>query len=221
VPKPASAGHPIAIRGAGGFAKEVAVLLEQINAQAPEPLWRILGFIDADDRRKGQMHGKYPILGGDDYLREQSEPLAVALAIGTPEPNAAVAADLLTLPQLSFPTLVHPSAIFDAPTVELGRGVIVSAGCLLTTDIVIGDFTILNLGVTVGHDCRIGAHCVLNPHVDVAGGTVIGDRCLLGSGAVVLQLRTIGAGATVGAGAVVTTDVAPSVTVAGVPARPL
>ena len=210
----------IVIRGAGGFAKEIAVLIEQID-RSGDRRWNILGFVDADARRAGTLHGKYPILGDDRCLREHEGSLAVALAVGTPDPNARVAAELRSLPGLEFPTLIHPSVIFDADSVAMEAGVIVCAGCMLTTDITIGAFSILNLGVTVGHDTVIGAHCVLNPHVDVGGGVRIGDRCLLGSGAVVLQQLTLGEGASMGSGAVVTHDVAPGNTVVGMPARPL
>ena len=57
------------------------------------------------------------------------------------------------------------------------------------------------------------------PGARVAGAVSIGAGALVGSGAVVLQGLTVGAGATIGAGAVVTRDVAPGVTVVGVPAR--
>jgi UDP-2-acetamido-3-amino-2,3-dideoxy-glucuronate N-acetyltransferase len=51
--------------------------------------------------------------------------------------------------------------------------------------------------------------------------TLIEHGAAIGSGAVILAGVTVGAGALVGAGAVVTNDVAPGVTVAGVPARKL
>jgi len=49
----------------------------------------------------------------------------------------------------------------------------------------------------------------------------IGDGARIGLGAGVLRGVTVGAGAVVGPHAVVTRDVAPGVTVAGVPARPV
>lgn len=49
----------------------------------------------------------------------------------------------------------------------------------------------------------------------------IGDDVWIGAGAIILPGVTVGDGAIIGAGAVVTRDVAPGITVAGNPARPV
>jgi len=73
----------------------------------------------------------------------------------------------------------------------------------------------------VDHDCRIGDFVHLAPGVRLAGEVTVGEGALIGIGASVLPGVCIGAWDVVGAGAVVTEDVAPGVTVVGVPARPL
>ena len=55
----------------------------------------------------------------------------------------------------------------------------------------------------------------------VSSPVVVGERARIGLGAGVLRGVTVGADAIVGPHAVVTRDVAPGVTVGGVPARPL
>jgi acetyltransferase-like isoleucine patch superfamily enzyme len=59
------------------------------------------------------------------------------------------------------------------------------------------------------------------PSANLSGNVTVEDGAFIGSGATILQGLTIGKGATVGAGAVVTRDVAPGLTVVGVPARPM
>jgi serine acetyltransferase len=97
----------------------------------------------------------------------------------------------------------------------------VTAGCIFTCDIRVGDFNLFNLQTTVGHDAQIASGCVINPSVNLSGGVVVGDRVLIGTGAQILENRTIGSGATIGAGAVVTRDVEAGTTVVGVPAKPI
>ena len=117
------------------------------------------------------------------------------------------------------------------PFVEVQRGAEIGARCKIQSHSFVCD------GVSIGDEVFVG-HGVLfindkYPRATTPGGalqtesdwelrrTVVECRASLGSGAVILGGVRIGAGAIVGAGAVVTRDVAPGVTVAGNPARPL
>jgi len=111
---------------------------------------------------------------------------------------------------------VHQRALITALNDLLPAECEVSIG-----NVEVGEFAMLNFACSVGHEVRVGASSVVNPGVNLSGGVVVGERVLVGAGAVVLQYLSIGDGATIGAGAVVTHDVAPGVTVVGVPARPL
>lgn len=207
--------------GAGGLAKELAVLVADINRAAEAPVWNLLGYVDASSARAGEMHGRHPILGDDSYVYEWTRPLDVAVAIGWPEELARAHSALAHAAHVGRPTLVHPSALRDPESVVLGTGCVVCAGAILGADVSIGTGTIVNFQAFCGHDVSIGAHCVLNVGVKVSGGSRVGDRCLVGSGAVILQNIEVGADSIVGAGAVVTRNVPAGVTVAGVPARVL
>jgi acetyltransferase-like isoleucine patch superfamily enzyme len=82
------------------------------------------------------------------------------------------------------------------------------------------------VGCTIGHDVTVDAFSTLLPGVRVAGCVRIGRGAYIGSGATIIngtpdKPLVVGDDAVVGAGACVTRSVAPGVTVAGVPARPL
>ena len=209
----------IVVVGAGGFAREVAWLIEEVNSF--EHKWHLLGFIDANPAMIGQQVGKYHVVGDDDYLLSTDEERHVVIGIGVPQIIHRIRETLRHCEHLSFPNLIHPNVLWDQDRITLGEGNIICAGNILTTDITIGSFNILNLASTFGHDTVIGDCNVINPGVNLSGGVIVGCRCLIGTGATILENRSIGDGCVVGGGAVVTKNVPPGSVVAGVPARPL
>ena len=210
----------IVIVGAGGFAREVAWLVRDVN-RGSEPIWNLLGFIDAKSDRIGHPIGDCSIIGDDEWLLHQEHPLNVVIGIGSPVLLQKTSDSLTRNGNLQFPNIIHPTVIWDTDRIEIGRGNIVGAGNILTTDIRIGSFNILNLASTFGHDAVIGNCCVVNPGVNLSGGVSLGDRCLIGTGSVILENLAIQHDVTVGGGAVVTRHVQAGLTVVGIPAKPL
>ena len=205
----------IAIIGAGGLAREVAFLIDEVNRH--EPRWRMIGFAEKDEASVGKTVGRYAVVFTQDQLDEIDCDLVVG--IGDPRLLGPIRERFSAQMETRFPNVIHPSVVMDRHGVSLGHGNVVCAGALLTTDIVIGSVNVINLGCTIGHDVAIGSGCVLHPSVNVSGRVTLGDGCMIGAGAQILQGLTVGPGARVGAGAVVTKDVGAGETVVGVPAR--
>lgn len=211
----------IAILGAGGFARELAWLIREINAR--EERYRFVGYVVSDLNRVAERDQSDQLRGDLTWLdSHRKEVDALALGIGAPEARARLSAQLeRDLPGVEWPTLIHPSVHRDGASCAIERGAILCAGVILTVNVQIGPFSLLNLACTVGHEAVIGSACVLNPTVNVSGGVNLGHRVLVGTGAQVLQYIRVGDGATIGAGAVVTKDVPAGETHVGVPAKAL
>ena len=215
-PEPADARPPLVIFGAGGLGREVLLLVQQLNEV--QPGWQVRGFYDDHAPATPTVAG-LPYLGSSTDLNATTEPLAVAVAVGSPAGRAAVVARL-TSAQLRFPILVHPAvALHPRQRIALGEGCIIQQGCILTCDIVLGRFVLLNLGCTVGHDAGLADFCSLMPHANVSGAARLGSGVYLGTNATVIQGVQVGKNTIVGAGAVAVRDLPANVTAVGVPAR--
>jgi len=207
----------IAIYGAGGFGKEVACLIDRINANGGD--WNLIGFFD-DSKPTGMAVSRYgTVLGGMDLLSSFAEPLAIAIAIND---NKAVRRirESISNPNVTFPNLVDPSLfLVDRQTFKMGEGNVIQNDCMISCDVSIGSFNLINDHVVIGHDNVIGNFNGLMPAAHLSGGITIGDNNLLGVASVVLQGMTIGSGVTLGANSVLMTQPRDNATYLGVPAK--
>lgn len=207
--------RPLAIYGAGGFAREVRELVRDINAEKAR--WDLIGFLSDDPGTWGTVVNDLPVLGGQRWLEEQSWDAAVVLGIGGPAPKRRLAERLRGVVR-DWPTLVHPNVV-TSTYVTYGVGAVVTAGNVLTANIQLADFAMLNLACTVGHDCVLGQYVTISPGVNISGNVRIGDGCDIGTGAAIIQGVEIGEWSIVGAGAVVAQSLPANCTAVGVPAK--
>ena len=208
----------IAIFGVGGFGREVLALIKDINKV--QPTWNIVGSFD-DGYEKGLMINGYPTLGTTEDLNRWEKPVSLAVSLGNPVVKKKVL-DKITNPLVDFPTLIHPSVwIGDPSYVEIGKGCILCAGVMITTNVRIKDFVILNLQCTVGHDSVIEDYAAFMPSVNISGEVTVEEGVYVGTGAKIINQLSIGAYTIVGAGAVVAKSLPDHCTAVGVPARPL
>ena len=208
----------IAIFGVGGFGREVLALIKDINKVTPT--YNFIGFFD-DGYEKGIMVNGYPNLGKTEDLNKWETPISLAVSIGSPVIKKKIL-DKITNPMVDYPTLIHPLAwIGDKEFVEIGKGCIICAGTLITTNIEIEDFVILNLGCTVGHDTIIKKYSAFMPSVNISGEVTIGEGVYVGTGAIMINQLEIGEYTIVGAGAVVSKTLPAKCTAVGVPAKPI
>lgn len=206
----------LAIYGAGGFGRETAVMISQINNRIP--VWDVIGFFD-DGLEKGELVDGLRILGTMNDLNFYNDDLSVCIAVADPVIRLNLFKKI-TNPKIIFPTFIHPQAITgDAKRNKIGRGSIITAGVILTTGIELGEFCIINLSCTVGHDVRLGAYCTVMPACSISGNVSMGSCCVVGTGSRIIQGITIGENCMIGAGSVVTKGFGSNLKILGVPAR--
>jgi len=212
---------PIAVYGAGGFAREVAWLIEAINQT--EEQYQLVGFVEDNSKLWGQSINDVPVFALEDLLTGYPESRVVN-AIGNPQTRETIVGKAAQA-GLSFETLIHPR-VERSRWIEYGLGIVICAGNILTTNIKLGEHVQINLDCTIGHDVIMGDYTTLAPGVHVSGWVHFGKRVYVGTGAVIINGTSekpllIGDDAVIGAGACVTKSVESGLTVVGVPARPL
>lgn len=190
----------LAIFGAGGFGREIACLINQINAVNQQ--WNLIGFFD-DGKEKGVQISHYgKVIGGMAELNEYPTNLALAIAIGSPSSLRGVR-ERITNKSIYFPNIISPSfSISDPETFTIGMGNIIGNGCAVSCDVAIGNFNILNADIVMGHDSKVGNFNVIMPDIRISGEATIGEENLIGVGSIILQQVKVGNRVHLGAGSV-------------------
>jgi NDP-sugar pyrophosphorylase family protein len=137
----------ISVFGAGGFGREVKMLIEHINSVKHE--WEFIGFWD-DNPELDSLINDSPLLGGIDALNLFETEIYVVCAVAEPNIKEKII-QKITNPNVKYPVLIDPAAVIGDPNyVKIGKGTIITSGTIITTNIEIGEHVILNLMCTVG-----------------------------------------------------------------------
>lgn len=207
----------IAIIGAGGFGREVKVLIDAINSQKKE--YEFIGFFD-DNIKKGTIINNFEVLGDVSSINKIDYTLHLALGVGVPVIKQGIISNI-TNKNIVFPNLIHPSVIVSNDYVVFGKGNIICAGNIITCNIKFQDFITINLCCTVGHDTNISSFSSFMPSVNISGEVNIDQAVYVGTGAKIINNLSIGENTIVGAGAVVAKTLPENCTAVGIPAKPI
>jgi len=206
----------VVILGAGGFAREVLwVFREAIKA---DHQWEVLGFIDEEPENHGKLICDLPVLGGFEWFRRVDKSgIKVICGAGTPKTKKHFVEKAESL-GLGFCSVIHPN-VRMSKYVEIGKGTVITAGNIMTTQVEIRKYVSLNLNCTLGHDSTIEDYCNIAPGYHITGNVTLKEGVDFGTGAIILQGLTVGKWSIIGAGAVVVNSIPDNVTAVGVPAR--
>lgn len=205
------------ILGAGGYAREIYWHAKATRLYA--------GYIFVDDLNDiASIH-----LDGEDWPIEKNwsfekyhapgKQFGFVVGVGDTRGKITLVEKAINVGLEPWPTIIHPSAIIQDPKCRVGVGGVIAAGCILTTNITIGDYVLLNTGVTVGHDSQISSFATCAPQVAIAGNVLIGRGANLGIGTVVREKISIAPFVTSGAQSCIVKNIEiETLVVAGVPA---
>ena len=205
----------IAIIGAGGFGREVKMLIDQINQT--DKKYEFIGYYD-DGMEKNTTINQNIVLGNIEDLNAVQEKINIVIAIGSPETKKTIF-QKITNKNIEFPTLIHPSVIIGNEGVNIGKGCVICAGSIITCNIQIKDFVIINLMCTIGHDTVIHSFSSFMPAVNISGEVEIYEEVYVGTGAKIINQLQIGTQTIIGAGAVVSKSLPEKCTAVGIPAK--
>jgi sugar O-acyltransferase (sialic acid O-acetyltransferase NeuD family) len=210
--------QPLLFLGAGGHARDLLDLVQDINAVAG-PRYQIRGFLDDDPRLAGTRRADVPVLGPLAAVAAHPDAVFVS-CLGSPSSYRRKESILqpLGLSRERYATLIHPTA-FVSRYATIGQGCLLFPGVTVHGGAVLGDHLLLLSQVVVNHDCLVGDHTTLAASVNLAGGVRVGRRCYLGASCCLRGGLVVGDEALVGMGSVVLEDVLPGTVVAGNPAR--
>ncbi len=211
------AADDVVIYGGGGFAREVAWLVNSLK----EDCKKVVCFVDDDKERHGLFLNDIPILNLEEAWASFPNARIVG-GIGSPGTRELVMNKAKEL-GFDFLSLIHPN-VEMSKWVEIGDGVVICAGNILTTNITLHDHVQINLDCTIGHDVIMGKYATLAPGVHLSGNVHLGKRVYIGTGAIVINGTKenpiiIDDDAVVGAGACVIKNVPSGDTVVGIPAK--
>lgn len=205
--------------GAGGFAREVAEAVRALNER--QPRWQLLGLLDDDPARHGAVLSGGRVIGPVELVHEH--PAArVVLCTGNPQDYGSRErlVERLGLEPQRYATVVHPAANLSASTV-LGLGSAVLAGVVATADVTVGRHVALMPACVLTHDVVLGDFVTVASGALLSGAAQISAGAYVGAGAMVGAGLRMGRGSMLGMGAVLRNDLPDHEVWAGVPARRL
>jgi sugar O-acyltransferase (sialic acid O-acetyltransferase NeuD family) len=211
------------ILGAGGFAREVDWLIEEIYRDYKAD-YRPQNFIapDLDEQVSRTINGKVVLSESEFFQKYGSDAVNCFMGVGNPETKEKILHKVQqNAKRAKFPNLIHPNVLHDKRNTKISFGVgnIICSNAVITTDVIIGDFVTINLACTVGHDCSIGNFATLSPGVHLSGRVRLGDRVFIGTGAQIIERIHVTSNTIIGAGATVVRNIEIAGSYVGTPAK--
>lgn len=164
----------------------------------------------------------YKIIGKQEEIRNLIRLFNIhagIIAIGDNWTRKLVKDIILDLvPDFIFVSAIHPSVILGN-NVNIGKGTIMMAGCIISPNTIIGEFCFFATGAILEHDSVMGNFSSLSAGSVTGGKVNIGEFTAVTLGVTILDRVVIGSHSIIGSGSLVTKDIPGNVLAYGSPAR--
>ena len=202
--------------GAGGFGREVALMVEGINRK--EKQYELLGFLDDGKQfnHESIING-YPWLGDSNWIIDHKDEIVCNCTIGDAATKAKIMNRLMAQ-GVQFETIIATSAGV-ASSSEIGQGCVLYWNVGVSVNCKLGTGVLLNDAVKLGHDVVVGDYTSIMPGTAISGGCQIGEQVDIGGHAFVVPGKKVGDRARIAAGSIVFSNVRAGTTVLGNPAK--
>lgn len=200
--------------GAGGFAKEVANIINNINLK--KVTYELLGFIvEKKYYKQGEIINGLPVLGDENWILNHQD-VYCTCAIADVDAKKRIH-EFLKKNSIKLETIIDVLG-YVSPHSALGEGCIIYPYVLVSENVEIGDGVLINSCTTIGHDVKIGSFTNIMPATGISGNVHIGEQVNIGGHAFIVPNKKIGDRAVVAAGSIVFGNVKAGTTVLGNPA---
>jgi len=205
--------YDVVIIGAGGFARELRLLLPDC---LDESKYRFKGYLGKDQGAGPDEEARRLTLADPESYHPLPNDRFV-LAIGGMDHRRRIVESMVDRGG-RFVSLIHPRALV-ASTATLGNGVVIYPFAVVSNEATLGDYAKLNYYASVGHNSSVGKYCLLAPYATVNGFSALEDEVYMSTHSTVAPVVIVGCGTKVSANSAVMNDVAPRSFVFGVPGK--
>jgi len=207
------------IVGAGGAGCEALWVVQRSNIVSPTRGLSVMGWVDDDPGRKGELVEGLPILGPSEEVCQElgGHGLMFHCAVGANRHRQRLA-ELFERAGFEAVALIDPSAIV-AETAQIGPGTYIGPLAVVAPHARIGRHVLVNVGASVGHHSSCGDFSQVCPGARISGHSRLAEGVFIGSNGVVAPGVSVAEWATVGAASLAVRAVPPRATALGVPAK--